>query len=72
VERRNPIRLEEYPDSDGYVGLQFRKSSGLGRRLALAFAAKELVANYDEDRRFFEWRCVLGGPRMAPRLLVAS
>ena len=44
---------QDIDDSDRYLAIPSQRELGLGRRLALAFAAEELPDDYDMVARFF-------------------
>ncbi len=51
---------QDIDDSDRYLAIPSQRELGLGRRLALAFAAEELPDDYDTVARFFRRRGAYG------------
>ena len=51
---------QDIDDSDRYLAIPSQRELGLGRRLALAFAAEELPDDYDVVARFFRRRGAYG------------
>ena len=51
---------EDIDDSDRYLAVPSQRELGLGRRLALAFAAEELPDDYDTVAGFFRRRGAYG------------